>query len=231
MKAKLIITGIALTGALVSQADTILWDINYDVNPANQATNSDFTALGITEDLTGATVSQVIASTNSTMSDGTISLSYISGLAFNAFGDTGSNPVLGDYLYLQDGEEAGPVTMQISGLNGVLVENTTYALYLIGAGNGTDPDQGALFTFDSISKSTTSAGTDPEATARFTFTATAADTLDFTWERLGVSNTYSGFNGFAIVAVPEPATIGLVGISGGFLMLYRRLVRRSRRTE
>lgn len=221
MKLKLMITGIALIGFFTAQADTILWDINFDANPANQATNSDFTALGVSEDLTGATVSQVIASTNSTMSDGTVSLSYLTGIAYNAFGDTSPNAVLSDYLYLQDGAEGGPVTMQISGLSGVLAANTTYSLYLFGAGNNTD--QGASFTFDSITKDTTSAATAPEATAKFNFTtdAVVSDTLNFDWARTG-SNTYSGFNGFAIVAVPEPATIGLIGVFGAILMIHRR---------
>lgn len=221
MKLKRTILSIVLTGFFVATADSVLWDINYDVNPTNQAAVSDFTALGVSEDLTGASVSQVIASTNSTMTDGTVSLSYLTGIAYSAFGGTDDNAVLADYLYLQDGAEAGPVTLQISGLSGLLDGNTTYALYLIGAGNNTD--QGASFTFDSITKSTTSAATDPDAAVRFTFTtaATAADTLDFTWERIG-SNTYSGFNGFAIAAVPEPATIGLIGVSGLFLIINRR---------
>lgn len=215
---------------LTAQASVILWDINEVSGTANDGSVSNFIALGVTEDLAGATVSQVTASTNSTMTDGTISLTYLSGAAQSATSYVNLNSVLADYLYLQDGSNGGPVSMQISGLSGVLLANTTYSFYLIGAGDNTN--QGAQFTFGGDTKTTTSAATAPEAAVAFSFVtgATVSDTLDFTWERDG-SNTYSGLNGFAIAAVPEPASMGLFGLAGFGIYLARRNALRNKNSD
>ncbi|QHI69729.1 PEP-CTERM sorting domain-containing protein [Tichowtungia aerotolerans] len=227
MKLKWIIASIVLTGALCARADVILWDLNYDENAIYMATVDDFVALGVAGNLSGAAVSQVVASSTNSMSDGTITLSYSAGLAQSVSGPDGivtnvDNGVLCDYLYLAAGGNEGPVTMQIAGLSSSLLSDTQYYLYLIGAGDNTN--QGTSFTFDSATLDTVSGtGTPSDAVATFTFTtgSTVNDTLEFTWDRIG-SNDYSGFNGFAIVAVPEPATIGLVGISGVLLFWGHR---------
>ena len=225
MKLKWMTIGVVLAGVLSSQALPVLWDFNETSGGANDGTVADFVELGVTEDLTGATVSQITASTNAAMTDGTISLSYLSGMAQSATSYLKSNVVLADYLYLQDGANGAPVEFRISGLASVLLANTTYSLYLIGAGDNTD--QGSQFTFNTVTKSTISAATAPEAVAKFSFVtgAVAPDTLDFTWERIG-SNTWGGFNGLAIAAVPEPATIALFGISSVFIFLARRNFRK-----
>lgn len=229
MKLKLIIPAVVLAGAIVSQAQTVLWDLNADGNPINQATVDAFTGLGINEDLTGASVSQVIASSTNSMTDGTVSLSYITGNG-NGVSDLGASPnaVVRDYIY---GADAGPVEMQISGLSTLLTGNTTYALYLVGAGNA--DGQGTSFTFGGNTLNSTSIGVvaDPSlAAVRFEFTTdpVAADTLNFTWDQLSPVNTYSALNGFAIAAVPEPSTFGLIGICSAALFLSRRAIRRQR---
>lgn len=208
-----------LAGATASQA-AILWDLNTnDENPRGQGAVSNFTALGVTEDLTGSGVSNVIASASGTMTTGAVSLAYQSGTAQDVGDrslepDPSINPVLFDYLYLAIG---GPVTFQISGLSSELLANTEYSFYLIGLGDAAD--QTAMFTFGSTTLTTTSA--DPAAKFTFTTGVTVDDTLDFTWAREG-ANTYSGFNGFAIAAVPEPATIGLYALFGATLFMLRK---------
>lgn len=219
MKLKLNIVCIILAlTTLGVQADAFLWDLGISTNSANNGTIADFTALGVTEDLTGATVSQILASTNSAMTDGTITLSYLSGVAQNSNAYIEPNGVLVDYLYLQDGDAAGPVNMQISGLSSALQPNTTYGFYLIGLGDAAD--QTAVFTYGGTPLTTTSA--DPAV--RFSFVTDASvsdDTLAFTWAREG-ANTYSGFNGFAIAAVPEPATAGLFGLFAIAMYVLRK---------
>lgn len=213
---------VVLAGILSAQADPILWDFNFDDRASGLGTVSNFIDLGVSEDLTGATVSQINGLTNSTMTDGVISLSYVSGFAFGVTGEHSTNSVLTDYLYIQAGEQgAGPVIFQISGLNAVLAGDTTYSFYLIGAGNAAD--QGSQFVFNGVTNFTTSAATDLEAAVKFSFTTDSivADTLDFTWSRIE-SNTWSALNGFAIAAIPEPATFGLMAAFGVILILARR---------
>jgi hypothetical protein len=226
MKLKSILAGVIFAGGLVTQAEAILWDLNYDVNPANQATVADFAALGITEDLTGATVSQVIASSFLPMTDGTITLSYLSGSAFGT-SDLGPslNLAVKDYIYKTD---EGPIQMLISGLS--LAADTTYNLYLIGAGDS--PSQGAAFTFNGTTQNTISGTTDPATMTQFTFTtdSSPSDTLLFAWDNVD-SNGISALNGFAIAAVPEPATIGLFGLVGFMLFLHHRSVVRKDNDE
>jgi hypothetical protein len=225
VKLRFVITGLVVLVSIFSaQADLILWDINELSGTANDGTLADFSALGITEDLTGATVTQVNASTNGVMSGGGITLSYTNGFAHSITSYTNvNNNVLRDYVYLQDGGAAGPVTMQISGLNALLSANTTYSFYLIGSGERNEFEQGAEFTFNSVTLTTTSQGTLSDSVAKFSFTtgSVVGDTLEFNWDRVG-SNTWSGFNGFAIAAVPEPATIGLFTIFGLGLFASRR---------
>ncbi|HKL20832.1 MAG TPA: hypothetical protein VJ904_03450, partial [Tichowtungia sp.] len=194
MKLKWIVVGMVAAGFLCAQANPVLLDLNEETGTGNDGSVTDFTDLGITGDLAGASVSQILASTNSSMTDGTITLSYLSGAAQGLTSYTTNNGVLVDYLYIADGGNAGPVTMQMSGLSSLLSSDTEYYLYLIGAGDNTD--QGSTFTFDSTTRQTTS-GTETlsDTVAQFTFTtaATVADTLDFTWERTD-DNTYGTLN-------------------------------------
>lgn len=50
-------------------------------------------------------------------------------------------------------------------------------------------------------------------------------TADATTQSIQVSNTVAGgetINAYSVYAIPEPATMGLVGIAGGFLLFVRR---------
>lgn len=222
---KWIIVGMLFAGLVSSQAEVILWDLNLVSGTGNDGTVADFIELGVTEDLSGAAVTQVLASASNTMTAGSISLSYDGAVAQDVNSYTEDNGVLADYIYLANGLNGGPVNMQISGLSSVLSANTTYSFYFIGAGDNTN--QGAQVTFDGDTLTTDSNPSNPitERVAKFSFTtaSTVSDTLDFTWERIG-DNDYSGFNGFAIAAVPEPTTIGLIGAFGFVLIISRRVV-------
>ena len=216
MKLKWIIAGIVLGGALSSLADALLFDFNQISGTANDGSVADFLALGVTEDLTGAQLLQVTASTDSDMTFGGFTLSYLSGIAQSVNSYTPQdNGVLADYLYLEDGSNGGPVDMRLLGLGGFLATNTTYSLYMISAGDV--PGQGSDFIFNGVTNIASG------AVAKFSFSTGAAVTnsLDFTWSRNG-SSTYGAFNGIAIAAVPEPSTIGLFGICGVALFMWRR---------
>jgi hypothetical protein len=220
-KKQRIISAALMLTALAVQANPILWDLNNDTNPNGQGTVDNFIALGVTEDLTDAIVSEVIASPNSAMTDGTITLSYLNGIAHGVADEAPTTGVLYDYLYLEVEGQDGPVTNQISGLSSVLEPNQTYSFYLIGAGK--TADQGTQFTFDNIIKTTTSGATPAETTVKYSFTTgtTVSDTLDFTWERKD-DNTYAALNGFAIVAIPEPATMSLIALFGMSLLIFQK---------
>ncbi|MDF7799222.1 hypothetical protein P4C99_07080 [Pontiellaceae bacterium B1224] len=199
----------------------ILWDIITTAAASINATVEDFTDAGVTEDLTGASVSHVLGSANTTMTDANgVTLSYASGTARatyqNAATMTGAGaPLIKDYINTRDN---GPITMQIGGLSSHLVADSTYSFYLWGIGDSVD--QNSTFTFDGI-EITVGAGEPDDADAsnymaKYTFTTglTVPDTLDFIWDD---RNQRAALNGFAIVRVPNAAVgrISLEIISGG----------------
>jgi hypothetical protein len=53
---------------------------------------------------------------------------------------------------------------------------------------------------------------------------TGADVTDYTLDFTYSNNTsaYAGWNGLALVAIPEPATLGLITAFGGGLLFIRR---------
>jgi hypothetical protein len=121
-------------------------------------------------------------------------------------------------------------TITIGGLTSELTANTDYALYLWGIGDGVGQEATFAFGGDTI---TVSATADPDSAtadnflAKFTFNtgAIVSDTQEIGWyagsDESGTD--FAGFNGFAIVAIPEPATLGLISATGGALLFLRRI--------
>lgn len=236
-----ILAVVFMTGiCAVSFGDALLLDMYGNGNPTS---SSDWSDAGIAEDVTGAAGAAVSSG------GGVYNLS--GGLSYTLTGGSGgagssifTSAVLNDYHYVYQGTETVSLggfsngsgsantltTGTYAGLDGntfTLQANQQYKLYIFGAGNA--DNQNASITFDGVTKTTATAivGTDEAAghMVSYDFT-TGADLTGFTVD-FTVSNDASDYgmvNGVAIVAVPEPATLGLlvlVGVSGLFI---RRLM-------
>lgn len=239
MKKKLLTCMAAAAAVQLAGAAPILWDLSSS-DPANiDSVAADFTAAGVAEDITGASVLNVEGTTASgstmTATNGvtlTLTDNKAQGLAVNSATMTGAgSSILKEYIYLRSGsnKSPGPIVMQIGGLGSQLDADTDYALYLWGIGDNAEEGalQNASFTFNGETQVVSSVDPDDQDAsnymAKFTFNtgSTVSETLDFTWARDG-DNLYAGFNGFAIVAVPEPATLGMVAAFGGAVLFIRR---------
>src|SRR6185295_1331342 len=62
-------------------AAAVLWDLNGNTN----GTVQDFINAGVTEDISAETVAQVSAQTSTTMTNGVVTLAYVSGSAAGIF--------------------------------------------------------------------------------------------------------------------------------------------------
>ncbi|MDF7799223.1 PEP-CTERM sorting domain-containing protein [Pontiellaceae bacterium B1224] len=229
MKKRIIMLA-AITAVSAASAAPILWDISSGAAANTNATVAEFTLAGVTEDLTGATVSHVLGSPNTTMTNANgVTLGYLNGesavnMAVNATTMTGAGwPIIKEYLYHRD--RTTPLQMQIGGLSSQLDADTDYSLYIWAVGDNVD--QGSIITFDGTTIALPGADADDQPAAnyaaKFSFNtgATVADTLDFDWEK-GTAR-WAGLNGFAIVeAIPEPATLGMVAVFGGGIFFIRR---------
>lgn len=218
----------AIAAVGTASANPILWDIA-PTNNASQvaATVADFIAAGVTEDLTGATVANVNGA--QIMTSGNITLSLNRGVAVHASGAeyTGEGSALiRDYMYIRDGTQA---TGTVSGLSLELDPSTAYSFYIWGKGDNVD--QYSTLTYDGTPIDISNA--DPFTTdadnfvAKYTFTTgtTVDDTLEFLWDNNNPSR-YRAINGFAIAAVPEPATLGMVAVFGGGMLFIRRRLKK-----
>ncbi|MDF7799318.1 hypothetical protein P4C99_07565 [Pontiellaceae bacterium B1224] len=191
----------------------ILWDIGKASNANNMpSVASNFTEAGVSEYITGATVSNVEGAQS--MTDGfiTVNLSAYTGVSVkNGVTYTGAGAsIIREYVYLKD--QSAVIT--IGGLSRRLAPNTEYYLYIWGKGDAAT--QNGTFSYGGVDITTSTA--DPLTTdasefmAKFSFTtdATVADTLDVDWT---IISTYTGFNGFAIVAAADPQpTVGEISI-------------------
>jgi len=237
--------GLMIMGALMGMiqmatAGAILVDGFADSNPT---TYMDWQNAGITEDVSdgmgGNLFDQAVYNQ--------------SGLLMSQAGSNGKwdggvydpNQMLSSYIYMNNAtasmsftmsgfETAGVANTMTSSLGDMagntftLLANQDYKLYLFGSGNA--DGQNSAFTYDGVTKVTTDAiaGTAANAGHFVTFDlSTGADLtgfgVDFTVAQDGAGT--AAFNGLALVAVPEPATIGLFALFGsGILLLRRRLV-------
>jgi len=158
-------------------------------------------------------------------------------VGFNLAAPTGSwshnklsdfpNELLVNYAALEwtDSSTANQATLTISGLTaGVLHDVAIYA-------QGDAAGQGGEFTLGSQTKTTSA---DPltvnfdEGVNYITLSGQADGNgeLEITWRNLvdgnGSVEQWSALNGFQVQAVPEPASLALMGL-GGLMMLRRRL--------
>ncbi|MEI6891217.1 MAG: hypothetical protein V5783_03510 [Pontiella sp.] len=213
-----------------AQPANILWDFKGAAGGHNaDATLADFVAMGITEDLSESTVSAVAGGINhlgyEVISDGLITLTFLSprNPYSGSFSYDQDNHLMADYLYKWRGASPHAEEIQLSGLSAVLTTNTTYSFYLFGAGDRAN--QSATFTFEGTPKVTSEAhpasGLSSEVMVQFSFTTgetEVADTLNFIWD-FTADNSYTIFNGFAIVVASEPSYGLLYGILGAILCI------------
>ena len=208
------LTGIAVFMAVAAQAaTTFLGDINGGSGPT--ATVADFTAMGVLEDLTGATV----VGMNTSVSGGGVSIASSNNYSGNYQQATGNN-LERDYVHIrndQDPWQSVITTLTISGLTDTLDASTTYAFYLFGKGGA---NEFSTFDFGGDIKTTTEL--DPSVRYEFTTAATVADTLILDWTQGGTSK-FAPMNGIAFVAIPEPSSAAAIfGLVGAFAMIQRR---------
>ena len=204
------LTGIAVFMAVAAQAaTTFLGDINGGSGPT--ATVADFTAMGVLEDLTGATV----VGMNTSVSGGGVSIASSNGYSGNYQQATGNN-LERDYVHIRKPGIASS-TLTISGLTATLDASTTYAFYLFGVGGANE-----FSTFDFGGDIKTTTALDPSVRYEFTTGATVADTLILDWTQGGTSK-FAPMNGIAFVAIPEPSSAAAIfGLVGAFAMIQRR---------
>jgi hypothetical protein len=212
-----------------ASADAFLID-SYD--NADPASYTAWVNAGVTEDISDAAGGSLYRGTVYNITGMTASHTGYSG-DFN--GGVPGNDMLNDYSYVNNstasvsigGLDTGVTTTgAYAGLGGnsfTLQADQEYKLYLFGVGDTTGQD--TVFTFDGVSKTTAGdlAGAEDSHYVTYEFT-TGADvtgyTLDFTYSNN--TSAYAGWNGLALVAIPEPATMGLIGCFGGGLLFIRR---------
>lgn len=224
-----IITVAVLGICQFASADAFLIDSFDNADP------SSYTAwvnAGVTEDISDAAGGTILLGNIYNISGMTASHTGTSG---NFNGGVPGNDMLNDYSYVNNGTasvsigglDTGVTTAATYGDMGgntfTLQANQDYKLYLFGVGDSDGQD--TVFTFDGVSKTTAGdlAGAEDSHYVTYEFT-TGADvtdyTLDFTYSNN--NSAYAGWNGLALVAIPEPATLGLITAFGGGLLFIRR---------
>jgi hypothetical protein len=192
--------------------------IDYHHGESAPLPSSQWSEAGVTEDLTAAA--------GGTVSEGVIN--YLTHLTTVIEGEEGSyhgkaftNTLLADYAYswspftvsfggFETNGIANTLTSSLGSMSGnsfTLTANTTYRLYLFGAGDKDGQD--SKFTFGGVTKITssniegTAADADHYVTYDFTTGANLTGfTLEFTVERNDVSSTSCAFNGLALIPMP-----------------------------
>lgn len=128
------------------------------------------------------------------------------------------NPFAG-YAFLVDPS----VTMTLSGF----AQNETADIYLY-AGKGNNQFEPASFTIGGTTKIVADSASDAtsytEGQEYVVFSGVSADAsgnIEITWA--GVDGySYSAFDGMQVNVIPEPATLGLVAVFGGSVLVIRR---------
>lgn len=229
-----ILTAALLGICQMAGADALLIDAYASADPAD---TSAWVNAGITQDISGGAGG---TSHNNGNTYNCLNLDItVAGLAGGASGGVPGNNMLNDYHYSKNGtasvsigglvDEFGAANTLTSSLGGMagntftLQANQDYVLYLFGIGDTTG--QNTAFTFDGVTKTTSgdTAGAEDSHFVTYEF-STGADltgyTVDFTYT--GDTTIYGAWNGAAIVAIPEPATLGLLAAFGGGMLLIRR---------
>lgn len=228
-----ILTAVVFSICQIAGADALLIDGYRNVNPSSY---TNWVNAGVAEDISngaggtinsGGTVYNINGMTASVSGAGSWS------------GTFPANGMLNDYLSVN----SGTASVSIGGLDtgvttdgysteiyGDMEGNTftlqadqQYKLYLFGMGDADGQD--TTFTFDGVSKTTSSVLAGPEDSHYVTYEfTTGADVSDYSLDFTFSNNTaqYAAFNGLALVAIPEPATLGLITAFGGGLCIIRR---------
>ena len=243
MKMKTTVSGLlalfAVSGICqTAQADALLIDVGGAGTPDS---TSPWVSAGVTEDLTGAVGAQI---------SGSGGVTQINNLTTDLTGNSGWNGgqtsgtlftstmlddyMIGDntidangYVHVTLGGFDNTMTSTMTGLSGdfTLQANSQYKVYLFGSGDNTG--QNTKFTLGGVEKVTT-ANTLVENEHYVTYdistpSSLSGYTIDFTFQNDN-DGRFSGWNGAAIVAIPEPATMGLISIFGAGLLFARRIM-------
>ena len=204
---------VLMTVTASTQAATIFLG---DVNGGSGVTGTvtDFISAGVSEDLTGASVSAMTVDSTSKVSGGGITINFSNAFK-NSWKTDGTNNLLNDYFYLSPPTSSDNSVGTITGLDTILDADTDYFFYVFSQG---DADQES--TIEYLGDSQDATNSQPYLKFSISAAAVGIGTLDFYWEPVGGiegGQVYGVINGFAFV---EDRTTGLIqvdfGATGGF---------------
>ena len=212
---------VAFSGTNVNAETPILIDFNRD-NQGDPATKTalpeEFTAAGVAEDLTDATVIGInlpnVVSSN--FEGGGVTFDFSEPFRGPYDNGTSGSELLSSYIYFNK-DYVGPADVTLSGLTELLDANTNYKLYLFGTA-GTGAGENSEFTYGGVTQTTAvPTGVEDLAVAAVSFDfstgGTVEDTLVFGWSRVG-ENVHAAFNGLAITSTGSGGILGDVDFDG-----------------
>lgn len=223
---------LAAAGLMASVASATPVLIDFTVGGSQPAAAADFTAAGVTEDISGASVINVGLTAgfdyNMWHSGGHIggnaSISVVAPTGTSVWETGGlktsggaigtAGKVFDEGLYT----DGNPTYFKVTGLNSSLDPNTDYKAYLFVNAISWDSSTHHYQMDYDAAQATGNVSAGSYLVLPFTTGATVAD-LTVTYSQSG---DYPVATALAIVAVPEPAAAGLVAGLGGLLALRRR---------
>lgn len=227
---------VALAAASVVQADVMslnVWGFDNDVNRIDNPETYGVASLGTVVSNWNNTGGNV--GNNLLLDDGTAST--ISFKAVIPNGTAGLNAAYNNTVLkgVWDSYELSDVSLTVSNLNANFSGGYYAIVYLSGYSGNTGAsisDGSSTFYFQTpnpenatlIQTTDTNAGDGYDVATYAVFgsesSALTADSITFTLDTISGGGT--GIGGVQIVAIPEPATLGLIAIMGGSLLVIRR---------
>ena len=212
--------------AVPASAGTVLCDF-YNSGSQSPATPADFAADGVVG-LTGSETVAAIDASQVSIHDGApsgttevVASTGLEGLTLTVYPSQEDGAGIqrfdfgraGVYHYGIIGHAGSTndylTTFEFSGLSSMLAPNTETTLYLFTSTLYATSAADVFWDYGSAGESTTQTGNKVE-THSFTFTTSASPADVLTLHTTG--NGYGGYAGFALVQVPEPTTMALMGI-------------------
>ncbi|MFK7737689.1 MAG: hypothetical protein AB8B50_16765, partial [Pirellulaceae bacterium] len=175
-----IFTAVVCTALLLSSWDSAKADFVLDAfGGVDSTTHLDWSNAGVPGDTSTYAGGTVTASGGVFNISGGLTASVVDETNIFNGGQFGSNNLLNDYIYVQDGTATvslggfdNTLTSTLGDMNGntfTMLPDTDYTLYLFGAGDSNGQD--TTFTFNGVSKTTSDliVGTAPDAGHSVTF--------------------------------------------------------------
>ena len=217
-----------LAGQLSAEVINVNWNrwdtpgVNIMTNAPGQAVLDDSGTAGVWNNAgVGGTATDVLDSEgNATTVD--IDVGINGNWYFNPYPTTLPAAVVNDYVSLNSGAGGTVVTNDIT-ISGLQAGQEYEIAFL---GHGDNLNQSATYTFDGTSKTIApssfgSVWVDGENYTTFSLTSDASGEITGTWQNSDTVQ-YAGMGGLQIAVIPEPATLGLLGIFALAMAWYRR---------